>query len=367
MFLLIQINLLMKKIFTLFAVTAVAVGANAANVAKSMPSEVVILNQSYEQTYDYAWGTVNLLDDGSYEALNVFNAPGGVDNMTFTIEDGALANFEGGGSWDTTYPTTPYWYYEYCAATDYSDAGLYLYPSLSEYRETEGSDTKCVVFTGYSYDETDWYDAGYVYIYIYWLDIHDPVSSEPVAEYTAQIWQYESEALYYANLYEYEDGTIKVVDFMGDGLSGDVWFMPDAEAGTLEVLNAWIVNLGDEEEPDYYKYLFVMDQENESWIGYWTLDGDYSWYVEDDPTYVEDPQEQYNKLAAFDVMDDVNYAYESVFILWDKVADGISAVAVEAEDAPVEYYNLSGVRVEHPTPGIYVVKQGGKVTKQVIR
>lgn len=357
----------MKKFFTLFAVAAIAAGTNAAEVAKSMPSQVVILNGSYEETYNYAWGTVNLLDDGSYEALNIFNAPGGVDNMTFTIEDGALASFEGDGYWDLTYPTTPYWYYEYCAETNYSEEGLYFYPSLSEYRETEGSDTKCVVFTCYSSEATDWYDAGYVYIYVYWLDIPNPVSSEPVAQYTAQIWQYWSEALYYTDLYEYEDGTIQVVDFMGDGLSGDVWIKGDADAGILDVLNAWVVNLGDEEEPDYYKYLFVKDQENNSWIGYWTFDGDDSWYVEGDPTYVEDPAEQYNNLAAFDVMDDVNYDYESIFILWDKVADGVSSVAAEEENAPVEYYNLNGVRIENPISGIYIVKQGSKVTKQVIR
>lgn len=357
----------MKKIFTLLAVAAIAAGANAAEVAKSMPSQVVILNGSLDETYNYAWGTVNLLDDGSYEALNIFNAPGGVDNMTFTIEDGALASFEGDGYWDLTYPTTPYWYYEYCEETEYSDEGLYFYPSLSEYRETEGSDTKCVVFTCYSSEATDWYDVGYVYIYVYWLDIPNPVSSEPVAQYTAQIWQYWSEALYYTDLYEYEDGTIQVVDFMGDGLSGDVWIKGDADAGILDVLNAWVVNLGDEEEPDYYKYLFVKDQENNSWIGYWTFDGDDSWYVEGDPTYVEDPAEQYNNLAAFDVMDDINYDYESIFILWDKVADGISTVAAEEENAPVEYYNLNGVRVENPSNGLYIVKQGSKVTKQVIR
>ena len=37
------------------------------------------------------------------------------------------------------------------------------------------------------------------------------------------------------------------------------------------------------------------------------------------------------------------------------------------ENAPVEYYNLSGVRVSNPTPGIYIMKQGTKVTKVIVR
>ena len=36
-------------------------------------------------------------------------------------------------------------------------------------------------------------------------------------------------------------------------------------------------------------------------------------------------------------------------------------------NAPVEYYNLNGVRVENPDKGIYIIKQGNKVSKAVIR
>lgn len=45
---------------------------------------------------------------------------------------------------------------------------------------------------------------------------------------------------------------------------------------------------------------------------------------------------------------------------------GIAEIGVE-ENAPVEYYNLQGIRVENPENGLYIVKQGNKVTKKVIR
>lgn len=47
---------------------------------------------------------------------------------------------------------------------------------------------------------------------------------------------------------------------------------------------------------------------------------------------------------------------------------GVDAVEInEDENAPVEYFNLQGVRISNPSAGLYIVRQGSKVTKQVIR
>ena len=46
---------------------------------------------------------------------------------------------------------------------------------------------------------------------------------------------------------------------------------------------------------------------------------------------------------------------------------GIESVVAADENAPVEYYNLQGVRVANPTAGLYIVKQGNKVSKAIIR
>lgn len=45
---------------------------------------------------------------------------------------------------------------------------------------------------------------------------------------------------------------------------------------------------------------------------------------------------------------------------------GIESVVAADENAPVEYYNLQGVRVANPTAGLYIVKQGSKVSKAII-
>ncbi|MBQ9076955.1 MAG: hypothetical protein IJY31_03830, partial [Muribaculaceae bacterium] len=44
-----------------------------------------------------------------------------------------------------------------------------------------------------------------------------------------------------------------------------------------------------------------------------------------------------------------------------------SSVAEKAIDAPVEYYNLQGVKVKNPSNGIYIKVQGNKVSKVFIR
>ncbi len=46
--------------------------------------------------------------------------------------------------------------------------------------------------------------------------------------------------------------------------------------------------------------------------------------------------------------------------------EGVGVDGLEAE-GPAEYYNMHGVRVAEPTTGLYIVKQGNKVSKQLIR
>ena len=46
---------------------------------------------------------------------------------------------------------------------------------------------------------------------------------------------------------------------------------------------------------------------------------------------------------------------------------GVESISVEDSEAPVEYFNLQGVKVENPENGLYIVRQGNKVSKQLIR
>lgn len=46
---------------------------------------------------------------------------------------------------------------------------------------------------------------------------------------------------------------------------------------------------------------------------------------------------------------------------------GIGNIATDNADAPVEYYNLHGIRVENPANGIYIRRQGNKVEKVIVK
>ncbi|MDE7386585.1 MAG: phosphodiester glycosidase family protein [Muribaculaceae bacterium] len=52
----------------------------------------------------------------------------------------------------------------------------------------------------------------------------------------------------------------------------------------------------------------------------------------------------------------------------EEMNTGVDNVVVDDNaDAPVEYYNLQGVRVENPAPGLYIKRQGTPATKVIIR
>lgn len=58
-----------------------------------------------------------------------------------------------------------------------------------------------------------------------------------------------------------------------------------------------------------------------------------------------------------------------VYVADDSAVAGIEGVEADNSDAPVEYYNLQGVRVaaDNLTPGIYVCRQGSKVSKVLVK
>ncbi|MDE5811660.1 MAG: hypothetical protein K2G64_05695 [Muribaculaceae bacterium] len=46
---------------------------------------------------------------------------------------------------------------------------------------------------------------------------------------------------------------------------------------------------------------------------------------------------------------------------------GVESVAVDPDNAAAEYFNLQGVRVNEPANGLYIVRRGDKVSKEVVR
>ena len=55
-------------------------------------------------------------------------------------------------------------------------------------------------------------------------------------------------------------------------------------------------------------------------------------------------------------------AQDGNLVLAEGTTTGIEDVVTD-ENAPVEYYNLQGMRVENPSNGIFIRRQGGKTVK----
>ncbi len=79
-------------------------------------------------------------------------------------------------------------------------------------------------------------------------------------------------------------------------------------------------------------------------------------------------------ILKFDVKSNVKYALlvdGSKLSLWGYyfTADGSSAITdiTVDENAPVEYFNLQGIRVDNPENGLYIKRQGNNVTKVLVK
>lgn len=73
----------------------------------------------------------------------------------------------------------------------------------------------------------------------------------------------------------------------------------------------------------------------------------------------------------FSLPDDLGYKLapnndNTGLILKTKVQSGVEDVMAEDADAPVEWFNLQGIRVANPENGIYIRRQGSKVEKVVL-
>lgn len=60
------------------------------------------------------------------------------------------------------------------------------------------------------------------------------------------------------------------------------------------------------------------------------------------------------------------YSREVFSDYYDVIAAGVDTIEA-TDNAPVEYYNLQGVRVQNPESGLYIRRQGSKVTKVLVK
>lgn len=82
--------------------------------------------------------------------------------------------------------------------------------------------------------------------------------------------------------------------------------------------------------------------------------------------------ENWNVETGYDSTKSAYYTYDVTLnidtnkLSFDK-STGIEGVEADDVEAPVEYFNLQGVKIDNPSNGLYIVRKGNNVTKQIIR
>lgn len=121
---------------------------------------------------------------------------------------------------------------------------------------------------------------------------------------------------------------------------------------------------------DTFIHQHVARDINEIW-GYeidWTDDAfsyDTSFYC--NPSWVKENLEVIAFISNYDASDYKNCTVDNAFnAVIDWRGAGINEVGPEGSSESAEYYTLSGMRVDNPAKGIYIVKRGNKVTKEFV-
>ncbi|MDE6574050.1 MAG: hypothetical protein K2L84_01825 [Muribaculaceae bacterium] len=165
-------------------------------------------------------------------------------------------------------------------------------------------------------------------------------------------------------VYAEKDGNIlKVYNFCGNGFNDPISFTVDKTAKTATALNQVYANINGS---DYY--IWRVAPTNGALIdrnAIFTIEMNLNSAGEQEGYVVTLP---YIAIATAD-QNSGWYVYSiNILVPFDIYAEsGVGVVEVQDENAPVEYYNLQGVRVQNPENGMYIRRQGTKTSKVIVK
>lgn len=397
----------MKKVFTNLAVAAMALGAFSAQ-AESAKLFITTYNTGYN---DYELDTeIVRLEDGSY-SIPDFIGSGAPLTFKFTkpaesmgksdIEITSPTDYD--SSWDCYYLTNDEGDTLECEFT--ADGTTYTLYDPSVYYDSD---------TFIQWSETGAIKRGmdgknYNYEYCLNLSADGYITSDPTAELTDNDFYYVWFEVYFNGIGEDEEVqsaenvTVYIDDYDGNVVANSFETTLVANADGSYTLN----NVMSSDQPlsfkftdkinDWadveitspldtsvtYPYLMSADGKNYLFCTVYGFDGNagayeftYPYiYLEGCAVYCYDPTDAdntYKYYASFclnafdaDATKTVGWFYLEFFFGKNGTVK-VNAVNAD-ENAPVEYYNLNGMRVENPSNGIFIRKQGATAKKVVIK
>lgn len=407
----------MKKVFTHLAVALLATNAVSVN------AETVTANfqtwtsaKGYEDYYKPFSLEINQAEDGSYTMPNFMNSG---SDVSFTFDVPAVGKYAQISITSPTENVATDWewgkgYEDYYALIDENgeslvfseentkgetkklnypiivtadDGYLYAYIQALDTSKSEYKYYADFTFVAYSDDDADengnWY---YMSFYFDKEDSSDPTEptepTEPIGEegVTVYIDNYDGDAVadpFETTLVANSDGSYTLNNVMSSDQPLSFKFTDSIDNwADVEITSPLDTSVT-------YPYLMSADGKNYLFCTVYGFDGNagayeftYPYiYPEGCGVYCYDPTDANNKykyyasfcLNAFDAdaKKSVGWFYLE-FLFGENGTVKVNSVNAD-ENAPVEYYNLNGMRVENPANGIFIRKQGSNVKKVAIK
>lgn len=337
----------MKKLYFLLAAMLFSFAANA----ETLTVEIAQEDDDYNQTSGDDFTVEATIGDGT---CTIEDFLGSGKSITFTAYDDGSATID----WpDNTNTTGSFTFSNFGTYTSLYIAVESGYTYVNYY--DEGEDGKYFYFGVYAGSSYDWYD-----LYIDLPDSFQPKESPKVYYGTLNVNIYELDA-------DGNESATPIVEEIGYQMTG------------TDVI-AFTSLFGRTDMSTYLK--FTINRTDNSVTGamnagfYTKFDTD-QWSFQG-TTY----QRFYDTTREFDAEKNefvwtigFSYVNSSTRVESGKTSDyklhfpitdaaGVKNVVVDSDsDAPVEYFNLQGVRVANPENGLYIRRQGKTATKVIIR
>lgn len=149
-----------------------------------------------------------------------------------------------------------------------------------------------------------------------------------------------------------EGNTLSVENFGGEGMV--VEFTIDTEAKTATASNQYVYYEQDD-TGTLYPYFMANAASTTEVVG--SITGDNNNIISIEEWFILVDDELYGPY--------LNTVITTPFDLLS--GSGVGSISVDNENAPVEYFNMQGVKVSAPEQGIYIMRQGTKTSKVVVK
>lgn len=178
-----------------------------------------------------------------------------------------------------------------------------------------------------------------------------------------------------SELIKNEDGSLTFTNFFNSGYPMSFTFKEPSVGGYADIIVAGNLDTSDtwpylltpdgnymvcyaypvkgDEAPTTIMYPYVADTQSYSWVYRYSAN---------------EPYEYYGSICLSGFLEDGTTSAPWYYLnFFFNIPETSGVKAIESADAPAEFYNLNGVRVNNPSKGLFICKQGNQTKKVILK